>query len=300
MISSIGYPPFTIMIFLLLAGGMLTLDFTIHAVAKKVTLTSAVKWTVFYITAALGFAGFLFLEHGQESASLFLTGYTLEKVLAFDNLFVFSLIFAYFKIPESRQHSALHWGIAGAIVFRLLFVVLGVSAMDAIGPFVEVIFAILILLSVGMIINASDDEPVNYDNAWYTRAIRKIYPKASVFFIAICVLEISDILFSFDSVPAIIAITKDPLLIYSSMIFAILGLRSMYFIIAALSRFFVYMDQAVICVLVFIAAKLLGGALFDVHLNPNFSLAIILATLTIGGLASVLKKEDKNESDYDH
>ena len=284
----IGFPLITILVFLSLVISLISFDFYSHRKEAVVSLKSSVLWSLFYVAVSFAFAGYLYLIHGQESASLFLTGYSLEKVLAFDNLFVFSMIFAYFKIPESKQHSALHWGIAGAIVFRLLFVVIGVSSLNAIGPMVELVFAALIIVSIYMIINGGEDNNVDYDNTWYTKLVRKIYPKASVFFIAVCVIEISDIMFSFDSVPAIIAITKDPLLIYSAMIFAILGLRSMYFIIASLSRFFVYMDNAVVVVLAFIAGKLIASSLFNYHIDPNTSLLIILSILTVGGVSSVM------------
>lgn len=295
MIESIGYPPTTVTIFVTLVIGLLCLDFWTHKKDSVVILKSAVIWSLFYVACSMAFAGYIYLNHGQESASLFLIGYSLEKVLAFENLFVFSLILTYFKIPESKQHSALHWGIAGAIVFRMIFVAIGVGSLNAIGPIVEVIFAILILASVWMIIKSGDDENVDYDNAWYTKAVRKVYPGASVLFVTICVIEISDIMFSFDSVPAIIAITKDPLLIYSSMIFALIGLRSMYFIISALKRFFVYMDYAVCVVLTFIATKLIGSATIGLHVDPNVSLLIILAILSIGALSSIIIGEkDEN------
>lgn len=288
MIESIGFPPATIAIFISFVIGLLFLDFYCHRKDSVVSLSSAVLWSLFYVACSMVFAGYLYVTHGQESASLFLTGYSLEKVLAFDNLFVFSMIFAYFKIPESQQHSALHWGIAGAIVFRMIFVVIGVTSLNMIGPIVELVFAALIVLSVYLILKSGGDEEVDYYNTWYVKLISKIYPKVSIFFIAVLVIEISDIMFSFDSVPAIIAITKDPVLIYSSMIFAILGLRSMYFIIASLSRFFVYMDKAVVVVLLFIAAKLSASALLDVHIDPNISLFVILGILSLGALSSVL------------
>lgn len=284
----IGFPVTTVLLFLALVVGLLCFDFFSHRKDSVVSLKSASLWSIFYVAVSFMFAGYLYLSHGEESASLFLTGYSLEKVLAFDNLFVFSMIFAYFKIPESKQHKALYWGIAGAIVFRLIFVFIGVSSLNAIGPTVELVFAALIILSIYMIVKSGDDEDVDYDNAWYTKLVRKIYPKASVFFIAVCVIEISDIMFSFDSVPAIIAITKDPLLIYASMIFAILGLRSMYFIIAALSRFFVYMDNAVCVVLAFIAAKLIASSVFSYHVNPNISLLIIIGILAVGAISSAM------------
>lgn len=282
----------TLMIFVGAVPCLLMIDWIGHNNHEVVTLKSASIWSLFYVMCAMAFAAYLYFARGSEQASLFLTGYTLEKVLAFDNLFVFSLIFAYFKIPPEKQHAALYWGIGGAIVFRLIFVVMGVSMLDAIGPIVEVVFAILILLSVAMIVKSGgDDNNIDYNKTWYVKAVRKIYPKAGVFFVCICVIEISDILFSFDSVPAIIAITKDPLLIYSAMIFAILGLRSMYFMIAALERFFTHMDTAVICVLLFIVGKLLMGAIFSIHIGPVLSFSVIMLMLIGGIVASLIYKE---------
>jgi len=295
MIESIGFPPLTIAIFVCAVIGLLFLDFYSHRKDSVVSLKSAVLWSLFYVACSMVFAGYIYVTHGQESASLFLTGYSLEKVLAFDNLFVFSMIFAYFKIPESKQHSALHWGIAGAIIFRMIFVVIGVTSLNVIGPAIELVFAALIVLSVYLILKSGGDDDVDYYKTWYVKLISKIYPKVSIFFIAVLVIEISDIMFSFDSVPAIIAITKDPLLIYSSMIFAILGLRSMYFIISSLSRFFVYMDNAVVVVLLFIAGKLSANALFDLHLDPNTSLFIILGILSLGAIVSVFKGEESEQ-----
>lgn len=291
---SIGYPTSTISIFLGMISVMLFIDFWNHRKGEVVTLSSAVKWSIFYIFCALLFAGYLNTTYGYQASSLFLTGYALEKVLAFDNLFVFSLIFAYFKIPAEQQHKALYWGILGAIVFRLIFVWLGVSFLDSFGVYVEVFFALIIIYTVYLMYSAGDDEDEDYNNTWYARGIRKVYPAASTLFICIVTIEISDILFSFDSVPAIIAITKDPLLIYSAMIFAILGLRSMYFIISALQRFFTYMDEAVMLVLLLIAAKLLFGAL-GMHVDPLVSLSTIMLIL-IGGAGVSLILGEKDET----
>ena len=287
----IGFPTFTVALFVGIIVSLLLADSVSHRKDHVVTWQSAVSWSLFYIVAALCFALYLFLAHGAEPASLFLTGYTLEKVLAFDNLFVFSLIFSYFKIPIKHQRAALYWGIAGALIFRLIFVVVGVGLMHTIGPAVEIVFALLILFSAYAMATTNDDNAIDFDNTWYVKAVRKIHPKAGVFFICICVIEISDILFSFDSVPAIIAVTKDPFLIYSAMIFAVLGLRSLYFVIAALERYFTHMDEAVIVVLLFIAGKLLASALFQVHVDPNISLLIILSLLAAGVLVSVISKK---------
>lgn len=285
----------TLIVFIISVAAMLAIDFYAHRKGGVITLKGATIWSLFYVACAMGFAVWVYFSLGADSASKFLTGYAIEKVLAFDNLFVFSLIFTYFNIDSNDRHKALYWGIAGAIVFRLIFVIIGTTALDQIGPVVEIVFAVLILLSVILILKAGDDEDVDYDKTWYVRGVRKIFPQASVLFVAICVIEISDILFSFDSVPAIIAITKDPLLIYSAMMFAILGLRSMYFIIAALEGLFIHMDKAVVLVLLFISFKLLAGPIFDFHIGSVNSLLIIITFLIGGGLASIALPENKHE-----
>lgn len=293
METALGYPPQTVTVFLSMVAMMILFDLFSHRKDEVVSLSSAVRWSIFYIACAGAFAGYLFVEHGSEAASLFLTGYALEKVLAFDNLFVFSLVFTFFRLPENQQHKALYWGIAGAIIFRLIFVLLGVSFLDSFGKYVEVAFAMVILYTVWLMWQAlgEDENLENYNETWYVKGIKKIYPAASTFFIAVVTIEISDILFSFDSVPAIIAVTKEPLLIYASMIFAILGLRSLYFVISGISRYFIFMDEAVIIVLLLIALKLLLGA-FGFHVDPLLSLSIILSVLLGGVVSSLIFKGD--------
>lgn len=279
-----------IIVFIMFVAVLLTVDLAYHKELGS-TFVSALVWSGVYVVAALMFAGFLAMHRGAEAAGLFLTGYTLEKVLAFDNLFVFSLIFSYFNIHISQQHKALHYGIIGAIVFRLIFTAIGVEFMDAFGPAVDMAFAAMIIYSCVLMLRA--DEDPDYDNIWWVIQLRKIFPKLSVFVIAVIVLEVSDILFAFDSVPAIIAVTKDPFLIYASMIFAILGLRQMYFLIAAASGYLEHLDKAVFCILGFIAFKLIAGALFDFHLAPYTSLGVIVAMLAVGVGASYYHKVNR-------
>lgn len=279
-------------IFVAMALSLLAADIYFHRGNKPVSLKGASLRSIAYIAAALLFAGYLYSSRGPETASLFLTGYTLEKVLAFDNLFVFSLIFAYFKIPDHLQHKALHWGIAGAVVFRAIFVGAGVGLMDALGPVVDVIFAVIIFITLFIMINAGDDS-ADYNNAAYIKWIRKLWPNVTPFILAIVAIEVSDIMFSFDSVPAVMAVTKEPFLIYSAMMFAILGLRSLYFVISALSRLLVHMDSAIMVVLAFIALELLTGGLFGLHLPAIDKLIIIMSILGIGVIASLATKEEK-------
>lgn len=285
--ETIGFPLVTTGLFIALSLSMLTFDVMSHNHRGVVSLKSASMWSVGYIGAAMLFALHLYSSYGKEVASLFITGYTLEKVLAFDNLFVFSLIFTYFKIPQKDRHAALHWGIMGAVVFRLIFVVLGVGSMAIFGPVMEFIFACLIAYTIYLIIKSGDDSE-DYDNAWYVKKIKRRFPTVTTFVIAVCVIEVSDIMFAFDSVPAIIAVTKDPLLIYSSMIFAILGLRSMFFVIDALKSYLRYLEQAIIVVLGFISVKLALHAITGFHIDAMTSLFIILFILTAGIVASFI------------
>ena len=288
--ESLGFTPATIAVFISMVTAMLALDFYNHRKNAVVTLSSAIGWSMFYVACAFVFAGYLFFAHGSEASSLFLTGYALEKVLSFDNLFVISLILAYFQIPEKLQHKALYWGIAGAIVFRLLFVIVGVSFMDAFGVYMEIAFAFVILYTVYLMYAADGDDDVDYSKTWYVRGIRKIYPAASILFVAIATIEICDILFSFDSVPAILSVTKHPVLVYAAMLFAILGLRSMFFVMTSLQKYFTYMDEAVMLILLLIAAKLLLGAV-GIHIDPLIGLFVIVNILVGGVIVSVIKGE---------
>ena len=141
--TAIGFPPTTIAVFVALAVIALAIDLFTHKSDKPVTLTNAAVWSIFWVLISLAFAGYLYYAHGPSVASLFVTGYALEKVLSVDNLFVFMAIFAWFKIPDALRHRVLYWGIIGAIVFRLIFVAIGTGLL-AFGPWVEVLFAVVV------------------------------------------------------------------------------------------------------------------------------------------------------------
>lgn len=328
---SLGFPPLTTAVFVGLAVAAMLIDMFSHRGNKPVSLTQAAVWSVFWIVISLGFAGFLYVEHGPTVASLFVTGYALEKVLSVDNLFVFMAIFAWFKIPDGLRHRVLYWGIIGAIVFRLVFVAIGTGLL-AFGPWVEVAFAVIVGWTAIMMLRSGGDEEAepDYSEHMAYRFAKKLFPvwpklhgnnffvrrhelegeltkpenkgmtlaaKGTLFatplFLCLVVAEISDVLFAFDSVPAVIAVSREPLIVYSAMLFAILGLRTMYFVLEALKRYLVHLEKAVIALLFFIAAKLGLNAtnhLFDhgYNINANTSLLIVMVVLAIGILASVL------------
>lgn len=338
MESHIGFPPLTLAVFVGLAVGAMLLDMVTHRGDKPVSLLKASLWSIFWIAISLGFAGFLYYEHGPEVASLFVTGYALEKVLSVDNLFVFMAIFAWFKIPDGLRHRVLYWGIIGAIVFRGVFVAIGTGLL-AFGPWVEVVFAVIVAWTAVMMLRAGgdDEEEEDYSKHMAYRFAKKLFPvwpklhgnqffvrrnvleqeilkpenkgmslaaKGGLFatplFLCLVVAEISDVLFAFDSVPAVIAVSREPLIVYSAMLFAILGLRTMYFVLEALKRYLVHLEKAVIALLFFIAVKLGLNAtdhLFHhgYNIDANTSLLIVMIVLVIGIVASVIFPAPKEE-----
>ncbi|VWC86446.1 tellurium resistance protein TerC [Burkholderia lata] len=339
--THIGFPPLTMAVFVGLALAALLLDMATHRDDKPITLARASIWSVFWVAISLAFAGFLYVQHGAEVASLFLTGYALEKVLSVDNLFVFMAIFAWFKVPDGLRHRILHWGIIGAIVFRGVFVVIGTGLL-AFGPWVEIVFALIVAWTAVMMLKGGDDddEAKDYSQHLACRFAKKLFPvwprlhghhffvsrkkleaevrtaerdmslaaKGGLFatplFLCLVVIEVSDVLFAFDSVPAVIAVSREPLIVYSAMLFAILGLRTLYFVLEALKRYVVHLEKAVVVLLFFIAAKLGLNAtdhLFHhgISISPNTSLLIVLVVLAIGILASVIfpnKEETQAEN----
>ena len=329
--AAIGFPPVTLAVFVSLAIIALAIDLLTHNKDEPVTLTNATMWSIFWVAISFVFAGYLYANHGPDVANLFVTGYVLEKVLSVDNLFVFMAVFSWFSIPDSLRHRVLYWGIIGAIIFRGIFVAIGTGLL-AFGPWVEIVFAAIVAwTAVTMLRGASDDnDEEDYSQHIAYRFASKLFPAwpklyghrffvkrselevelekpenkgmtltqkgvwfSTPLFLCVCVIELSDVLFAFDSVPAVIAVSKEPLIVYSAMIFAILGLRTMYFVLEALKRYLVHLEKSVIALLFFIAGKLALNAtnhLFHhgYSIDPNTSLAIVMIVLAVGIAASVM------------
>ncbi len=327
----IGYPPTTIALFAAIILGFLALDLFSHRKDKPVSIKDALIWSVIWIVLALCFAGYLYLSYGSEMASLFLTGYLLEKVLSVDNLMVFVAVFAAFGIPDQYRHRVLLYGVLGAIVFRLVFVAAG-SWLYALGPWVEFVFAAIIAwTAIKMLQSDTEGDSIeDYSNHWSVRLVKRVMPVwpklhghdfflrerqvaalhalpehkdldvpkgkllyATPLFLCLIAIEMADIVFAFDSVPAVIAVTKEPLLVYTAMIFAILGLRQLYFVLAALQKYLVHLAKAIVALLFFIAFKLalaasikMFGLPEDWKIEPNTSLLIVLSVLALGVIAS--------------
>lgn len=291
--SSLHYPLTTMTVFAVMALAIWLYD--VVATRRRdraLTFTEAVTRSLLYIAVALGFGGYLYAMQGAEVMSLYLSGYVMEKVLSVDNLIVFAAVFAYFRVPAKEQPWILQYGLIGAIVFRLIFITVGVGSIYLFGRGTEFVFGVLVAWSAwGLYQSSGGSEDVDYEQTWYVRMARRFSMQPE--WVCLVAIEITDVMFAFDSVPAVIAITQDPFLVFSAMMFAVLGLRALYFVLESLRRYVCYLDQAVIVVLLFIAGKLIGHAMMGWHVGPVVSCAVVLSILGIGVLASIVKPQEE-------
>ncbi len=272
----------------------------------KITLKSSLIWSGVWITTALLFNLFLYLylENGHQKALEFLTGYIIEKSLSVDNLFVFLMIFRVMgEKPENQPH-ILQWGILSAIVFRVVFIFAGVTLINLFEPVIYVFAVILLFAAYKMAFGG--EQKIDVDNNWIIRITKKYFRlntdyegkkffikiNQKVFittsFLTLLLIESSDIVFAVDSIPAIIAITKDTFIIISSNIFAIVGLRALYFALAGLVDLFVYLKYGVAIVLFYVGIKML---ISDMYVIPTeISLIIIVLCLSTAILLSLIKR----------
>lgn len=335
--THIGLETETVVIFCVLALFSLALDLWAHRKDQPISFKAAIAWTLFWISISMCFAVFLYFHFNSEVASLFLAGYLFEQALSVDNLFVMMAIFAWFQVPAQYTHRVLYWGVLGAIVFRLLFVMIG-STLFALGPIVEFVFAVMIIASGLMMLRKKDnkqDENTDFSSHIAFRTVRwfiPVYPRivghafflshhevqqeqqkpenqgmvlkrtgaifATPLFLCLAVIETTDVMFAFDSVPAVIAVSREPLIVYSAMLFAVLGLRSMYFVLDAMRQYLIHLEKAVIILLFFIAFKLAASASlhlfgFGIDISVYTSLLIIAVILGLGIIASLVFPERK-------
>ncbi|GAB4512983.1 MAG: TerC family protein [Allomuricauda sp.] len=285
--------------------------------AHVISVKEASFWTAVWVTLSLLFTGVVYWLYGtgkvdnvdgltpMDASLKYITGYLIELSLSIDNIFVIAVIFTSFQIPQKYQHRVLFWGILGAIIFRALMIFFGVALIKKFSFTTYIFGAFLIFTALRMLF--SKEEPFNPKQSFVYRNLRKIMPitsqmqgqkffiklrhitAATPLFIALVVIEFTDILFALDSVPAILAITSDPFLVFSSNIFAILGLRSMYFFLAHMIDRFYYLKYSLVAILSFVGVKLI---LAHHYTFPEwFSLSFIAVALLTGILAS--KKEEK-------
>ncbi len=303
------YSWWNVLAFAVLIVVCLAVDLHSHKEDKPISIREAGIRCILWEALSLGFAVYVGITHGMDQTSLFLAGYYLEKALSVDNLFVFIAIFSAFSIRDELQHRVLYYGIIGAVVMRLIFVAAGTSFLALLGKWALTAFGIFVLWSAWKMWQNSRQEHkviVDYSDHWSVRLTRKfflVHPQldghnffvkvkgllhCTPLFLCLVVIEIADVMFAFDSVPAVIAITRDPFLIYTSNIFAILGLRSLYFLLAGANRFLCHLEKSVIAVLAFIGIKMLLDVAGIIHVPPLVSLAIVLGVLGAGVAGSVM------------
>lgn len=284
----------------------LSVDFFFH---KGDDMRSAAIWSIFWVACGIAVGGFVYLIFGADGASQYFAGYALEKALSMDNLIVFMAIFAYFGIKDVKdQHKVLLWGIAGAIIFRGIFVAVGGSLFNAHASFsvfgyalelhtiISVVFGLIVGYSAYAMLRSNEEEDAgdeeDFANKWYNRLAKRWFPKAGALVFAGITVELSDVMFSFDSVPTVIAVTKEPMIVYAAMLSAILGLRALFFVIQSLVNKLWLLEKFVIAILFFVAAKLIAEP-FGVHISPLASVSIVLGLLFLGVVASLLIKPKK-------
>ena len=274
---------------------MLALDLGVfHRKSHEVSSKEALTWTIVWITLALIFNGILYFWKGQQQALEFFTGYLIEKALSVDNIFVFIMIFSYFQVPAKYQHKVLFWGILGALVMRVIFIFAGVALIEKFHFTIYIFGAILIYTGYKMFNhNQAKIDPEKNPVVRFFRKIMPVTPQmhddkffvringkrfATPLFLVLILIETTDLIFAVDSIPAILAITQDQFIVYTSNVFAILGLRSLYFALAGIVHRFWLLTYGLAIVLLFVGTKML---LIDVYKIPiAWSLLFIAITIT--------------------
>jgi tellurite resistance protein TerC len=301
--ETIGSPPLWAG-FIVFVLAMLALDLGVfHKKAHEISLKEAGLWSAVWFALAVVFNVGIYFWFGPARALEFTTGYLIEKALAVDNIFVFVVIFATFAIPAVYQHRVLFWGVFGALVMRALFILLGGAFLQRFHWAIYVFGAILAVTGVKLLVQRNQE--VHPERNVVVRAFRKIFPVthelagdkftivrdgrrfATPLLLALVAVEVTDLIFAVDSIPAIFAITSDPFIVFTSNIFAILGLRSLYFLLAGVITKFAYLKVGLSFVLIFVGAKML---LMDVYKVPiAASLGIIATILGLSVVVSLFR-----------
>ena len=281
---------------------MLALDLGVfHRKSHEISVKEALIWTGVWITLALLFNLFIYFYFDNDLALEFLTGYLIEKSLSIDNIFVIMMIFSYFHVPSPYQHKVLFLGIFGALIMRLFFILAGIELIHRFHWLIYIFGGFLIVTGIRMLF--SYDAKINPEKNIFVRLVRKIIPVTNTYqgdkffvrnngrlwatplFLVVIVIEATDLIFAVDSIPAILAVSEDPFIVYTSNAFAILGLRSLYFAVSGIEKYFKFLKYGLAVILVFVGTKM---AIADIIKIPvHLSLIIIALILGVSILASM-------------
>lgn len=319
----LGTPTWMWGIFITLVLGLLALDLgVLHKNSKEIGIKESLLMSGFYIAIGLAFGGWIWFQSGQQPAMEYVTGFVVEKSLAMDNIFIIAMIFSYFSIPRQYQHRVLLWGILGVIVLRGIMIAAGAAIVENFHWVLYLFAAFLVFTGIKMLFSANHEEqdigknpilkflrsrlPVTEKLHEERFFVKQADPKTgrlktfvTPLFLALIMVEIADLIFAVDSIPAIFAITTDPFIVYTSNIFAILGLRALYFALAALIHRFAYLKYALAAVLVFVGSKIfLADMLGIAKIPPSISLGVTVAILLTGIVGSLFAtRNDKKVID---
>jgi len=297
--QSLFWIGFIVLIFLLLA-----LDLGVfHRKTHVIKMKEAILLSLFWISISLIFNIWIYFQFGEQKAFEFLTGYVIEKALSVDNLFVFLMIFSYFHVSSVYQHKILFWGILGALVMRAIFIAAGVTLIEQFHVVIYIFGAFLVITGIKMALMG--DKKIEPEKNPMLKFLRKVMPVAENYhddkffikrsgkyfatplFVVLVVVESTDVLFAVDSIPAILSITTDPFIVYTSNVFAILGLRALYFALAGIMPMFYYLNYGLSAILVFVGTKMLISDLYKVPIMV--SLGVVAAILIASVALSVIR-----------
>jgi len=305
MESSYLWIGFTIFIIFMLGLDLGVFNKKTHVISIK----EAVAWSVVWIALALLFNAGIFYYSGSQKAFEFLTGYVIEKSLSIDNIFVFVLIFSYFKVPSEYQHKVLFWGVFGALVLRAIFIFAGVALIQQFHWIIYIFGIFLIVTGIKMITDKDkkfdpENNPVMkfarkkmsivneyHGSSFFIRNGGKLF--ATPLFLVLIFIETTDVIFAVDSIPAILAVSNDTFIIFTSNVFAILGLRALYFALAGIIEKFKYLSYGLAVVLVFVGIKMLISGYFKIPIL--ISLGVILSVILVSILLSYFKSQNQTD-----
>jgi tellurite resistance protein TerC len=306
-------------LFNLFVLAMLALDLGVFHRSKHVVgFREAMGWTLVWISLAAGFAVLIYFfghtmvgSHARPNSQLsleFITGYLIEQSLSADNLFIFLLIFRYFQVPRHFQHDVLFWGILGALLMRAIFIVAGITLLNRFHWFIYIFGGILIYSGIKLF--RQKDQEINPESNLVLRGFRKLFPLTKDFegkffvrrglvryatplAVVLIVVETTDVLFATDSIPAVLAVTREPFIVYTSNVFAILGLRSLYFALAGMIEVFHFLHYGLSLILIFIGVKMLASSYVQIPIGV--ALGVVAGVLLISIFLSLLfpKKKQK-------
>ena len=309
-----SFPPWAWAAFVLFIAAMMAIDLGLfRKESREVGMKEALSWCAVWVSLALCFNVLVLFWHGEKQALEFLTGYLIELSLSVDNVFVFILVFTYFGVPPRYYHRVLFWGILGAILLRAVFIFAGVEIITRFHWVIYLFGAFLVFTGIRMALPQKEEKDIS--KMWVVRIIHRVLPFTSEYngsaffsrqggrwlatplFLVLVVVESIDVIFAFDSIPAILAITQDRFIVFTSNIFAILGLRSIFFAVSGLMMYCRYLSYGLAVILIFVGCKMLLADVYPISIQVSLIVvALVLVVTIVASLLNPIPKEEVESS----